>query len=71
MRLRFALRTNPRPHAKFKHNPDANISFAPMDSLEDGIGGLKELGTNPFSELARGSYSYFEDGDVLLAKVTP
>nr|WP_254449972.1 MULTISPECIES: restriction endonuclease subunit S [unclassified Aliiroseovarius] len=42
-----------------------------MDALADGLGGLSELKTKAFSEVASGSYNYFENGDVLLAKVTP
>ncbi len=70
-RLRFVLTTAPRVNRKFKRAPDALVSFAPMDALSDGLGGLSELETKAFSEVAGGSYNYFEDGDVLLAKVTP
>jgi len=70
-RLRFGLSSSPRVNARFKRNPDALVSFAPMDALEDGLGGLKDLETKVFSEVVGGSYNYFEDGDVLLAKVTP
>lgn len=70
-RLRFVLTTAPRISAKFKRDPDALVSFAPMDALADGLGGLQDLETKVFSEVASGSYNYFEDGDVLLAKVTP
>ncbi len=42
-----------------------------MDALADGLGGLQDIETKTFSELAGGSYNYFDDGDVLLAKVTP
>ena len=71
IRLRFVLSTSPRVNAKFERAPDALVSFAPMDALVDGLGGLDELETKAFSEIAGGSYNYFEDGDVLLAKVTP
>ena len=70
-RLRFVLTSAPRVNPKFKRTPDALVSFAPMDALADGLGGLSELETKPFSEVASGSYNYFENGDVLLAKVTP
>jgi len=70
-RLRFVVTTAPRVAPKFKRDPDALVSFAPMDALLEGLGGLQSLETKSFSEVASGSYNYFEDGDVLLAKVTP
>lgn len=70
-RLRFAMNSSPRVNIKFKGDPDALVSFAPMDSLVDGLGVLEVQEAKPFSEVASGSYNYFEDGDVLLAKVTP
>jgi type I restriction enzyme S subunit len=70
-RLRFALASAPRAHPKFKRSPGTLVSFAPMDTLVDGLGGLTELETKAFSEVSGGSYNYFENGDVLLAKVTP
>ncbi len=70
-RLRFGLSASPRVNTKFKNNPDRLVSFAPMDALADGLGGLKDLEVKAFSEIVGGSYNYFEDGDVLLAKVTP
>jgi type I restriction enzyme, S subunit len=42
-----------------------------MDALKDGIGGLQQLESRPYLDLAGGSYNYFENGDLLLAKVTP
>ena len=71
MRLRFALTSAPRVDAKFRRHPDTTVSFAPMDALEDGLGGLKPMEVKNFTDLSRGSYNYFENGDVLLAKVTP
>jgi type I restriction enzyme, S subunit len=50
---------------------DDEVTFAPMDALDDGLGGLDVSGTRPLGEVAAGSYNYFRDGDVLLAKVTP
>lgn len=70
-RLRFVLTTAPRVNPRFKRAPDTLVSFAPMDALADGLGGLSELETKSFTEVAGGSYNYFENGDVLLAKVTP
>ena len=42
-----------------------------MEALSDGLGGLNVEQKRTFSDVASGSYNYFENGDVLLAKVTP
>ncbi len=42
-----------------------------MDALADGLGGLDTSLERLADELADGSYSYFAEGDLLLAKVTP
>jgi len=49
--------------------PDRNeaVAFVPMESLRCGSIDQKEIG---FSE-AKGKYTFFADGDVLFAKVTP
>jgi type I restriction enzyme, S subunit len=46
------------------------VTFAPMEDLEIGQKFLIPMKTRPLSEVA-GSYTYFADGDVLLAKITP
>jgi len=50
---------------------DTEVTFAPMDALADGLGGLDTSRVRPISEVARRGYNYFREGDVLLAKVTP
>ncbi len=70
-RLRYLVRVNPRDLGAGSLDPAAEVSFAPMESLKDGLGGLGELGVKPASEVMSGSYNFFRDGDVLLAKVTP
>jgi len=42
-----------------------------MEAVKDGLGGLSEMEIRPAAQLASGSYNYFENGDILLAKVTP
>lgn len=69
LRLRHLVELGPRP--KMPLPDDLEVSFAPMDSIKDGLGGLSALEAKPAVEVASGSYNYFEDGDVLLAKVTP
>ena len=70
MRLRHLLRLAPSAK-EVRLPPDTEVTFAPMDALADGLGGLDTSQTKSFHELASGSYNYFRDGDLLLAKVTP
>ena len=71
MRLRFLVRLNPTK-SQAAHLPDATeVTFAPMEAISDGLGGLDVSNVRPLFEVASGSYSYFADGDILLAKVTP
>ncbi len=69
IRLRYLVDTSPRP----EHRPTAEtpVTFAPMEALRGGVGGLDTSRAKPFAQVASGSYNFFENGDVLLAKVTP
>jgi Type I restriction modification DNA specificity domain len=70
-RLRFATRLNPSKTEAGDLASYGSVTFAPMDALADGLGGLDTSLERPADELADGSYSYFAKGDLLLAKVTP
>ena len=71
MRLRHFLQVAPSP-TEVRHRPEElEVTFAPMEALSDGLGGLDVSRSKPLSEVAKGSYNYFAEGDVLLAKVTP
>ena len=71
MRLRHLVTIGPRPPIGTELHPDADVTFIPMEAIADGLGGLDISQTRPFSEVASGSYNYFAEGDLLLAKVTP
>ncbi len=71
MRLRHLVTIGPRPPIGTELHPDADVTFVPMEAIADGLGGLDISQTRPFSEVASGSYNYFAEGDLLLAKVTP
>ena len=60
----------PKSEARERVPADALVSFAPMEDL--GID-RKLLNATQVKALASvvGSYTYFADGDVLLAKITP
>ena len=70
-RLRYFVQIGPRPTIAHLLIEDAEVTFAPMEALADGLGGLDTSLIRPVSEVASGSYNFFEEGDLLLAKVTP
>lgn len=70
-RLRFSIRLNPSKVEAGVLASYGNVTFAPMDALADGLGGLDISLEKPADELAASNYSYFAEGDLLLAKVTP
>jgi type I restriction enzyme S subunit len=49
---------------------DTPTSFLPMAGVDEVSGTIASLEIKPFREVARG-FTYFEDGDVLFAKITP
>lgn len=67
-RLRFVARLNPSK-AEINLPGDVEVSFLPMEAIgEDGS--LRLDTTRPIAEVQSG-YSYFRDGDVTVAKITP
>jgi type I restriction enzyme S subunit len=67
-RLRFDARTNP---VKSGLDMDANteVSFVPMDAVGE-LGGLRLDQNRELADVYNG-YTYFADGDVCIAKITP
>tara|TARA_R100000935_G_scaffold24727_1_gene44342 strand:+ start:6000 stop:7301 length:1302 start_codon:yes stop_codon:yes gene_type:complete len=70
-RLRFMLQVAPSAREIENLTAEDDVTFAPMDALDDGLGGLDATISRPLGEVVAGSYNYFREGDVLLAKVTP
>lgn len=66
-RIRFKARVNPK--ATVDLDPSAQVSFVPMEAVGDD-GSLALDRTRLVSEVSQG-YTYFEDGDVSIAKITP
>ena len=64
MRLKDFSVLNPQYKGE---NLDAEVSFVPMESLRNGTIDYQDI---PFKE-GKGKYTYFKDGDLLVAKVTP
>jgi type I restriction enzyme S subunit len=67
--MRYAATLNPPVRGDLLENPDQKVSFLPMEAIgEEGSLSLEQA--RPVTEVRNG-YSYFEDGDVAFAKVTP
>jgi type I restriction enzyme S subunit len=59
-----------KSEARAKLASKDEVSFVPMENLGIGSKELTLTGTRSLAEVA-GSYTYFAEGDVLLAKITP
>lgn len=66
-RLRFKASINPKSSIELE--PTAAVSFLPMDAIGDD-GALRLDQTRVVSEVSQG-YTYFENNDVSIAKITP
>jgi type I restriction enzyme, S subunit len=67
-RLRFDACLNPLK-SKLDLPADTEVSFVPMDAVGE-FGGLRLSETRPIEEVYNG-YTYFADGDICIAKITP
>jgi type I restriction enzyme S subunit len=68
-RLKFGAELNPSPLELRKLSQDREVSFVPMEAVGE-FGGLDLSRTKPLSDVGSG-YTYFADGDVIVAKITP
>ncbi|MDA8118906.1 MAG: hypothetical protein M0Z85_02390 [Gammaproteobacteria bacterium] len=69
VRLRYVADLNPSVRADLLQAPDTEVSFLPMEAIGEN-GSLSLDRTRPVAEVRNG-YSYFENGDIAFAKVTP
>ena len=60
----------PKAEARAKLSPTDEVSFVPMECLQIDSMSLELAQTRSLDAVA-GSYTYFANGDVLLAKITP
>jgi type I restriction enzyme S subunit len=60
----------PKSEARNKISANELVSFLPMENLGINKKFVEAIKEKPLSEVA-GSYTYFANGDVLLAKITP
>lgn len=67
-RLRFDARINPLK-SELDLPDETEVSFVPMDAVGE-LGGLRLEQTRELTDVYNG-YTYFADGDVCIAKITP
>ena len=61
---------NPRRPRGLKRTEEAPTTFVPMPSVDGTSGNISDPLERPFEEIKKG-YTYFEENDVLFAKITP
>ena len=61
---------NPRRPRGLKRIEEAPTTFVPMPSVDGTSGNISDPLERPFGEVRKG-YTYFEENDVLFAKITP
>ncbi|MGB9755022.1 restriction endonuclease subunit S [Roseiflexus castenholzii] len=59
----------PRPH-NLGRSPEASTTFVPMEAVSEQIGAIVSPQIRLYREVMNG-YTYFEEGDVIWAKITP
>lgn len=64
-----ACRVNPK-RPRINRSNGSLTSFVPMSAVDESLGVITALEDKPYAEVMRG-YTYFEEGDVLFAKITP
>ena len=62
---------NPKKSELSGASPDMAVSFVPMQDMVEHNISFKPTQQRLLGEVLKGAYTYFRDGDVLLAKVTP
>ena len=70
VRIADVCTVNPRKSQLAALERETRVSFVPMAALNEHRADFRPLGEKQLSEVSS-SYTYFEDNDVLLAKVTP
>ncbi len=68
-RLRFLAKINPVKSEVLHLLPDTEVSFVSMEAVRE-YGGMSLNRTKRIEEVYQG-YTYFRDGDVVIAKITP
>ena len=61
---------NPKRPSDLKAKPQQNVTFVPMPAVDANEGIINKPEIKQFREVRKG-YTYFEENDVLFAKITP
>jgi type I restriction enzyme S subunit len=69
VRLGEVCSINPR-RPRIKREPHTPTTFVPMSAVDDETGTIVAAEEPPFEQVRKG-YTYFEENDVLFAKITP
>jgi type I restriction enzyme S subunit len=69
-RLGEVCQINPSRPKNFHRSHDSLTSFVPMAAVDEDIGTISKPEAMPYSKVAKG-YTYFEENNVLFAKITP
>ncbi|MEW6142843.1 MAG: restriction endonuclease subunit S [Chloroflexota bacterium] len=70
VKLGEACQINPSRPSTFTRPDDAPTTFVPMAAVNERSGTIFRPEVRPYSQVSVG-YTYFEEGDVLFAKITP
>ena len=70
MELGEVCEINPPRPKNFTRSPDAQTTFVPMVAVDEISGVIAKSEIVSYSKVAKG-YTYFEENDVLFAKITP
>lgn len=70
LRLSEVCEINPRLPRTHDLADDDKVSFVPMAAVDEVSGAIKSTDVRRFAEVKKG-YTFFADGDVLFAKITP
>ncbi|KXK22866.1 MAG: type I restriction modification enzyme protein S [Bacteroidetes bacterium OLB12] len=71
IRFKDIVHVNPKLPNKENISLDIEVQFLPMKLVEEVINKIHLTEIRKFSEVQKGSYTPFVDGDVIFAKVTP
>ncbi len=69
VRLGEVCSINPR-RSRLSRCPEAPTTFVPMRAVDEETGTITGAEIRPFAQVRKG-YTYFQEGDVLFAKITP
>ena len=70
VKLGDVCEVNPRRPSALNAAEDKPTTFVPMTCVDENSRGISRLENRPFAQVSKG-YTYFEENDVIYAKITP